>query len=556
MKILEGLPLRFLQQEIEPKLRGSRIQKATFNPKRQETWFELFTPTGRQFLVIACHPEASFLFLTSDKPLSISWGQSTQWTQILHKYLVGGRIVTLEQLGWDRVLRLTVENPSLWQEENKFLLVIELTGRNTNCILTRKNSELSILGVYRKVTPENNRFRTLFPGSTYIPPPQKEKINPFDLIEGQVSISLPEGVTDIKKWVIDHIDGIGPFLGKILAQTWSSENTDLAILLSKLVTPLAKEKPPLLLCFSSPYESPQGICWKSELYFPDTSFQNFSSWNEVVQTFYNLFWQAKEREIQEKTRRRKMQEELEFLENEIQRVQSLLYDPETIAELKMKGELLKMGSSLQVLSEKEDGILVQNPFTGGETFISLCPSLNRTQNMQRYFQQYRKALTRNKKLLVQLKNLKERKEKVLQDAASFEEQALPYHKISPRPSRSFRKFRTEKGSSIWIGKNQKDNQKLLQDASREDYWLHARDLPGAHVILKLSSPEFQEEEIKKAAQLAGYFSMGKNDSWVEVIVTQVKHLHSIPKTTGKVTFRYEKTILVRPAWPKGIKEEL
>lgn len=556
MKILEGLPLRFFKQEIEPKLRGSRIQKVALNSKRQETWLELYTLTGHQFLVIACHPEASFLFLTSDKPSLISWGQNTQWTQILHKYLVGGKIVALEQLGWDRILRFTVKNPSLWQEESEFFLVVELTGRNTNCILTRKDKELSILGVYRKVTPEKNRFRTLSPGSSYVPPPQKEKINPFALIEGQTSISPPEGTTDMKQWLIDHIDGIGPFLGKILAQAWFSENADLATLLSKLITPLTKEKPPLFLCFTSPPESPQGICWKSELHLPDTPFQNFSSWNEVVQTFYNYFWQAKEREIQEKTKHRKIRKELEFLENEIQRVQNLLCDPETIAEFKMKGELLKMGSSLQVLSENEDGILVQNPFTGGETFIPLHPSLNRIQNMQRYFHQYRKAITRNEKLLAQLKYLEKRKKKLFQDAIHSEEQALSHHKVISYSSRPFQKFKTEKGSEIWIGKNQKDNQKLLQDASREDYWLHARDLPGAHVILKLSSPEVQEEEIKKAAQLAGYFSMGKNDSWVEVIVTQVRYIHSIPKSPGKVTFRHEKTVLVRPVWPKGIKEEV
>ncbi|MGC8778817.1 MAG: NFACT RNA binding domain-containing protein, partial [Candidatus Caldatribacteriaceae bacterium] len=156
------------------------------------------------------------------------------------------------------------------------------------------------------------------------------------------------------------------------------------------------------------------------------------------------------------------------------------------------------------------------------------------------------------KLQEKLAELERRREKLLQEAEYSEE--TPSSK-PVLPSSPFRRFKTEQGSEIWVGKSQKSNQKLLQNASRDDYWLHVRDLPGAHVILKLSPGGDREREIEKAAQLAGYFSTGKNDAKVEVIVAQVKYLRPVSKATGKVTFRNEKTILVKPSWPKGITVE-
>ncbi|MCX7667801.1 MAG: hypothetical protein N2Z84_02600, partial [Atribacterota bacterium] len=67
MKVLEGIALRFLKQELEPQIRESRIQKVFLSPSQHETRLELYTPYGRRFLVISCHPETSFLFLTASK---------------------------------------------------------------------------------------------------------------------------------------------------------------------------------------------------------------------------------------------------------------------------------------------------------------------------------------------------------------------------------------------------------------------------------------------------------------------------------------------------------
>lgn len=549
MKVLEGIALRFLKQELEPQIKESRIQRVFFYPPKHETRFELYTPHGRQFLVISCHPEMSLLFVTTLKSTQHSAGQNTQWIQFLHKYLVGGKILSVEQKGWDRILCLEIKNTSLWEEINEFYLFVELTGRNANCILTRKDNHLTILGAYRKITPEKNRFRVILPGHPYLPPPQKEKMDPLALTERKIDLSVPPNIERTGQWIIDHIDGVGPFLGNIIAMGISSQETSLAPVLSQLITPLSQTPPSLFVFSLSPYEPPQGIFWHNSLYLPEGHRRNHSSWNEALQDLYHQWWEHKEREIQEKTSQKRIQEELNFLTKEIQEVRNLLHEQETIEETRIKGELLKLLPALEVLEETETMIRVKNPFTGSETAIPLNPSLTKSQNMQQYFRLYRKMLNRNSRLQAKLVELEHEKEKILQDTGVQRENR---DGESSSPSSPFRKFKTPHGSEIWIGKSQKSNQKLLQSASRDDYWLHVRDLPGAHVILKLSPQGNQEEEIQQAAQLAGYFSAGKNDAKVEVIVTQVKYLHPIPGATGKVSFRNEKTILVQPAWPKGI----
>ncbi|MEN3185843.1 MAG: NFACT family protein [Atribacterota bacterium] len=551
MKVLEGIPLRFLKQELEPQIRESRIQKVFLYPSRHETRFELYTPQGRRFLVLSCHPDISLLFLSTLKDTQYSGAQNTQWVQLLNKYLVGGEILSVEQEGWDRILRLKVKNTSLWEETNEFLLFIELTGRNANCILTQNDTSLTILGTYRKITPEKSRFRVILPGHPYMLPPQKDKEDPFALMEGKRELDLPPDTEKVEQWIIDHVNGVGPFLGNAIAMGISFWKVNLATALSQLIAPLCQTPPPLFTFSPSPYEPPQGVFWQNPLYSFEAYCHHHSSWNEALKHFYQKWWEYKEREIQEKAKQKRIQKELDFLDNEIQEVKNLLQEEETIEETRSKGELLKILPALEVLEETETMIRVKNPFTGNETTIALNPLLTKNQNMQHYFRLYRKMLNRNQKLQEKLVELEHKRRKILQNNEVWEE---VWSSISGSSSSPFRKLKTAQGSEIWIGKSQKSNQKLLRSASRDDYWLHVRDLPGAHVILKLSPKgnKNKEEEIQQAAQLAGYFSAGKNDSKVEVIVTQVKYLHSIPGVMGKVSFRNEKTILVQPTWPKNI----
>ncbi len=549
MKILEGLPLRFFVQEIAPMVTNSRIQRVLHHPTRHETWLELYTSSGKRFLLMSCYPELSLFYVSPEKASLPPQVPPTQWIQLLNKYLVGGKIVALEQVGWDRVVCFTIRNASLWQEIQEFYLFLELTRRNANCILTRKDEQRTVVGVYRRVPPDKNRFRTLLVGHPYLFPPQKRKENPLDLLSGRKTLAIETENENIAQWIKDHVDGIGNFLGSILAAGFSPETQDWPTIFQKLFTPLITGNTKFFVFSASLEETPQGVFWENAYYHPEGYRQYFSSFNEAVVAFHQRWWEKREEETREKERQKWIHRELEFVDTQMQEIQALLSQEEDGENFRMKGELLKLLPGLLIHEQTPEGISVGHPLSNTPVFISLNPSWSIAQNMQHYFHLYRKALIRKEKLKEKLQALEKKKTQLLTYLGD-----IPSSEISPCPSSTsaFYRFKTDRGNEIWVGRNKKSNQLLIKNASKEDYWLHVRDLPGAHVLLKFSHPENREEEIRKAAQIAGYFSAGKNDNKVEIIVTQVKYLRKIKKSIGKVIFREEQTLRVQPVWPDGV----
>ncbi len=105
---------------------------------------------------------------------------------------------------------------------------------------------------------------------------------------------------------------------------------------------------------------------------------------------------------------------------------------------------------------------------------------------------------------------------------------------------------------IWVGKNAKANDKLtLHHTHKDDLWLHAKDVPGSHVVIKQQSGKpFPEQVIEAAAQLAAYYSKRKQDTLCPVLYTPKKYVRK-PKgaAPGSVKVEREKVILVKPGNP-------
>ncbi|TAF32649.1 MAG: DUF814 domain-containing protein [Cytophagales bacterium] len=110
------------------------------------------------------------------------------------------------------------------------------------------------------------------------------------------------------------------------------------------------------------------------------------------------------------------------------------------------------------------------------------------------------------------------------------------------------------GFTILIGKNSQNNDLLTQKyAYKEDLWLHARDVSGSHVVVRYRSGQsFPDSVVRRAAELAAYYSKRKTDSLCPVMVTPKKFVRK-PKgaPAGAVTVEKESTILVEPRGLEG-----
>ena len=123
---------------------------------------------------------------------------------------------------------------------------------------------------------------------------------------------------------------------------------------------------------------------------------------------------------------------------------------------------------------------------------------------------------------------------------SKKENPLPYHEV------------LFNGFKIWIGKNAQHNDTLtLKHSFKEDLWLHAKDVPGSHVVIKYQAgKKFPKDVIERAAQLAAFNSKRKTESLAPVAYTLKKFVRKRKgDPAGAVVVEREEVILVEP---KGI----
>jgi predicted ribosome quality control (RQC) complex YloA/Tae2 family protein len=113
------------------------------------------------------------------------------------------------------------------------------------------------------------------------------------------------------------------------------------------------------------------------------------------------------------------------------------------------------------------------------------------------------------------------------------------------------RFTSPDGFRVWVGKNALQNQELtFRRAAPDDLWLHARGIPGAHVIVQTQGQAVPERTVEWAAGLTAYYSRGRDDTQVAVDVVHRRYVRR-PKggRPGQVVYRHERTLQVAPRLP-------
>lgn len=571
MRILEGIPLRFQIETVSPLVQGARVQKITLSENR-ETCFEIRSPGQSGFLILSTHPEICFFYYTQSKPF-VKKGKETAWTQILNKYLVGAKIIGFEQAGWDRVIRITFQNQKIWVDKNHFYLYGELTGRNANCILTTADDPPSILGCQKTVSAQQSRYRTIMVGDPYQLPPLKiNAIDPLLLAQQKVEFPIPKLDVDLPKWLVKNIDGVGPFLASIITECFTNQEVNADNLqplvntcLQNFLRKLFDQKTIFSVSLSPQDHSPQGIFWSSTQHHAHGPCLDFPNLNEAVKYFVQTSWNRQAILSQKNKKKNFIDKELLFIEEELCQADQSLVDEGQLNELLIRGNLLKLYPQLNIIEKQPQGILVTNLLTGNteKIFIEMDPLLTINQNMQLYFRKYRKSKTRNHLLQKKKEELEFRKKTLENERHHLDQDLFQQEKDQTSSNQSgffepgIIKFLTPSKNIILVGKNEKANHLLVtRFSSRDDYWLHVRDFPGSHVLLRISNqPNNLAGDLFLAAQIAGYYSSLRNEKSVIVMYTSIKNVKTLPHAgLGKMTFRNEKNLTVTPAIPDNIRQ--
>jgi predicted ribosome quality control (RQC) complex YloA/Tae2 family protein len=492
---------------------------------------------------------------------------------LLRKYARGAHIDRLEQPPYERVLHIGLDH----HEHGCTTLVIEVMGRHSNIVLVDAGG--IVMECVKRIGPEMSRYRTILPGQPYRPPPPQEKLAASDLTELRLRYIVEAQPPDVPLWrgLVQGLKGFSPLLAQEIVHRATGRMDTPAGEVEKM-SPLLAAIGDLLSPLQSSHWQPSVVREEGEFAvfapYPLTHRQGhelLASISQAVEGYYagavgdepyGFLRQslrqaiARGRERQQKKRR--------ALER------SLATREETEA-LRQKGEWI-LAYATQIAPGQAELAVELEPGQPSLT-IALDPRSSPVENAQRYFKDYRKAKAAADEVPALLEQVQlelrylDQLETDLELASTQPEAQevrlalseagyLKGEKRRRKPPRSQPlTLRSPDGLTILVGKNSRQNEEVtFRRASVDDLWLHARGVPGAHVIIRSGGQEVPEATLHQAVGLAAYYSQAREATRVAVDYTQRRHVRRIKGgRPGLVTYDHEQTVHVTPRGPESVQ---
>ncbi|HEX2076579.1 MAG TPA: NFACT RNA binding domain-containing protein, partial [Longimicrobium sp.] len=211
-----------------------------------------------------------------------------------------------------------------------------------------------------------------------------------------------------------------------------------------------------------------------------------------------------------------------------------------------------------------DAFVVLPDFDGGEVEVALDPRLRPHENAERLYDQARRLARAEARLPGLLEAAAQEAERWSGAVAALERGEVPEwleaalrrpdtreRRAAPQPGERlpYRLYRTSGGLEVRVGRSSKDNDRLtFGHAAHADVWLHARSVPGSHVVLRWTDEGAPPaRDLEEAAVLAAYHSKARTSGTVAVDWTRRKYVRK-PRGAppGRVTISHARTIFVEP----------
>ena len=577
---LDGFSTQPLVQELRDALTGGRIDKIT-QPSKASVFLSIRQPGRNHLLHIAASPQASAVFLAQRPPENPA--EPPLFCMVLRKQLEGSRIADIRQHALDRIIVFDFDSLAAGGKIVTKTLVVELIGKHSNIILVQDGR---IIDALRKVGSANSRTRLILPAREYAPPPAQEKLDlrttaPAAVIERLIQ----EPAATLFKGLLNSCLGFGPASArevifsaglpeKMLCADLDAKDKDALIqALAEVSAACTEEEAAPCLIIDRNNKVLATAPFPLHYLPPEHATLSFPTISAMLEKATLL---AGAYTPPEKDRLKKfVKTELSRAENKLDVLKEELRQAENAEDYKIRGDNLMTYAHL--FQDHEDASLTVDDIyseTGEKITLKLDQRLTLNQNMQAFYHKYDK-LKRAQKLLDEqialcsenirylasvetslaasstLSEIEEIKEELIESGFLKEGKKK---KRQDKPSAPFQ-FMTEDGKSILVGKNNYQNDRLtFRTAAPDDLWLHAKDIPGSHVILRLSGEEPSEESLHHAAILAAHFSKAQDSSNVPVDYTYRRYVKKPSGSRpGFVIFTHQKTLYVTPSADEAAK---
>ena len=557
----DGTVMNAIVAELNNTLLSGRITKI-YQPYKTELIFTIRANGANQQLLLSANPSFSRLHLTNEK--FVNPAEPPMFCMLLRKHLEGGIIEKIEQLGLERIVTMTIKGRNELGDISYKKLMIEIMGRHSNIILLEDKEE-KILDSIKHLSPGINSFRTILPGHVYKLPPEQEKLHPFYVDEESFLKKIDFNSGKLDTQIVQNFSGLSPQIAKEIVYRARLANKET---LSKAFFEVINQMK------SGNFQPQITITNKKEFFsiielnhLKGTSANVFSSVSEMLNRFY--FGKA------ERDRVHQQANDLEkFLKNEFQKnkskikkLQKTLDDANKASEFRKIGELVTANIHQITKGQKQVEVIDFYDEEAKTIVIDLDKQKTPSENAQNYFKKYNKAknslkiveeqIDKTEKELIYLEELIAQMETASpRDIAEIREELMEGGYIRNRNKKQTKKkketkpvlegYKSSTGLDILVGKNNKQNEYLTNRLARSnEVWLHTKDIPGSHVVIKSASVD--EVSLKEAATIAAYFSKARQSSSVPVDYTLIKHVKKPSGSKpGYVIYDNQTTLYVTP----------
>ena len=565
---LDGIFLNSLLNNLKETLIEAKIDKIN-QPEKDEIILTFRRDRKNiKLLISSCASFPRLHFTTTQKENPI---KAPMFLMVLRKYLIGGRIISIEQLNSDRVVIFTIESSDELGFDSVYSLIVEIMGRHSNITLVR-NRDNKVMESIKHITPDINSYRILYPGVTYVYPPASKKLNTFKLEEESFQNYILENSIEFNENFFSNLlTGVSKPLSKELYYNMVNKNISFDNVFSYIQDFISNFDKNCVFCI---YKNENGIykdfyCLKltnnpSYKYSID-----FDSPSEMLDDFFSTK-DKQERLINRSTDLQKLiHTNIERCLKKSKILNDNLKESSKKESVKIKGDLLT--SYIYLIKDDMDFIEVENFYSENCEKIKIQLEKGKTPsyNIQKYYKRYNKLKVSEEWAISQLEKNEEELNYLnsvmtnILNVESYDDIEQIKTELKETGYVKFRKskndtkksktkegkphhFISSTGMDIYVGKNNLQNDYLsLKFAHRNDMWLHTKEIPGSHVIIK--GENIDDETLREAAIIAAFYSKGKESSKVPVDYTMVRNLKKPNGSKpGMVIYSTNKTYYAEP----------
>ena len=581
----DGLTIKRVANELNRKLHGARFKKIV-QPQKEELLLSLHRDKEQMRLFISANASLPLIYLTEENKTAPA--TAPNFCMVLRKHISGGMISDVAQIGNERVIRITVDHLDELGDPAQKYIYVEIMGKHSNIIFT--DSSDRIIDAIKHISAMQSSVREVLPGREYFIPYQEGKIDPYMDSEEDFSAAVTGQNNSVAGFLCARYMGISKVSATEIAyraqidadaSTASLSGEDIKKLYASLTevlyaVALEREENELIYVSGAPKEyAPFHLSIYGEA-VPSAPANSecriFSSISKLLFSFYS----EKNRSTNNKQRSGDVKKLLLTLIDRTKKKLALqekqLSDTGKMDTYMLYGNLLT-AYPYQVPAGASS-VELEDYNTGNPVKIPLDKDLSAIENATRYFDKYNKMkrtkeavdeqLTTSRGQLVHLESILTNLSNCETDAdlEMIRRELYEYGFVKKNPLGKKKRaekskplhFVTKDGFHIYVGKNNYQNDELtFKLATGNDWWFHAKQTPGSHVIVRTEGKELPDPVFEIAAALAGYYSSARESEKLEIDYVEKKNVKRTPHTPpGFVIYYTNYSMTIRPHLPEGV----